>query len=462
MPATRASTNPIPTPRRIPLLGHAPLLDTRFPVRSLLKLTEKLPGLCKVEMPGQTLLLVKSQRFAAVAIDDDLFEKHVHNVLRQMRPFAGMGLFTANTRSPEWANSHRAIAPAFGAKNVSATQCLIEEKANSLVRRLLRSSAPVDVPEEMTRVTLDVIGLSAFSHDFRCVDGGPLHHFLQAMGENLKIAGYRARRLRLADFFYTSQTRAFDRNTRTLLNFAEQIVSQRIALAPKSGSDQGDLLDRMLAAKLDNRTCCHQIVTMLIAGHETTGALISFALYSLAKNPTILHKLRSETDNAFGDGPISADGLRNAPYLDQVLKETMRLYPPAPTFARRSKTGDVDLPESMTARSEDVLLLMLPAIHRDPAVWGNDAEQFKPERMAREKMATLPKGSYLPFGAGKRVCIGSSMALLEASIVVAKVVRSCNFQFDQPNYELAIEETPGFKPSNLKLQFTPRELPHAH
>jgi cytochrome P450/NADPH-cytochrome P450 reductase len=143
------------------------------------------------------------------------------------------------------------------------------------------------------------------------------------------------------------------------------------------------------------------------AGHETTSGLLSFLFYYLLKNPSAYQAAQRQVDEVIGRGPITADHMSKLPYIEACLRETLRLNPTAPAF--QVKPLDSDEPIYLAGGKFEVkkgqpIFAFLPSIHRDPAVWGSDADEFKPERMLDEPFSKLPKNAWKPFGNGMRGC----------------------------------------------------------
>ena len=246
-----------------------------------------------------------------------------------------------------------------------------------------------------------------------------------------------------------------------LHRMCDDIISKRRA---KMDPNAHDLLNNMIldsdpdtGEKLSDSNIRYQMVTFLIAGHETTSGLLTFATYYLIKYPEVFARVRKEADEALAAakgvmGDINPSSLQ---YINAVLKETLRLYPSAPQYAvsPRSKEG-VDLAGGYHIPFDQTVVVLLDQLHRDPKVWGPDREEFKPERWLDG--ATYPPDSYKPFGNGQRACIGRGFATQEAVLAIACIVLHFDLEFADPNYELHIKQTLTIKPKDFRVIARPR------
>ena len=211
---------------------------------------------------------------------------------------------------------------------------------------------------------------------------------------------------------------------------------------------------------LSDENIRYQIVTFLIAGHETTSGLLSFAIHLLLKHPEALARARDEVDAVFGAEAPRVEDLARLPFVEQVLQETLRLWPTAPAFALSAREA-TRLAGRYAIAPSDVLMVLVPMLHRDPESWGPDAETFRPERFAREAAERLPPNAWKPFGTGLRSCIGRGFAMQEALLVLAMVLHRFDLAAADPDYELAITETLTIKPKGLAVRARRRSVGEA-
>jgi cytochrome P450/NADPH-cytochrome P450 reductase len=223
-------------------------------------------------------------------------------------------------------------------------------------------------------------------------------------------------------------------------------------------SESHDLLGALLEGRdantgegLSDDSIIDNMITFLIAGHETTSGLLSFAFYYLLANPRTMEKARQEVDEVSGGEPITVQHLSKLPYLNAVLKEALRLQPTAPGFTLSASKDEV-IGGKYLIPANTPLVILLYMLHQDKAVYGEDAAEFKPERMLDGNFNKLPPNSWKPFGNGMRGCIGRAFATQEALLIVAMLLQNFAFEMADPTYKLKVKETLTIKPDNFKMK----------
>lgn len=191
------------------------------------------------------------------------------------------------------------------------------------------------------------------------------------------------------------------------------------------------------------------MITFLIAGHETTSGLLSFAIYYLLKNPEALSKSYEEVDRVLTDPIPSYLQVRELKYVRMVLNEALRLWPTAPLFSLYAKE-DTMLAGKYPLSKGDGINVLIPKLHRDTEVWGDDVEAFRPERF--EDPSKIPFHAFKPFGNGQRACIGQQFALQEATLVLGMVLKQFEL-IDHTNYQLKVKEALTLKPDNFTIRY---------
>jgi len=188
--------------------------------------------------------------------------------------------------------------------------------------------------------------------------------------------------------------------------------------------------------------------------------MLSFLFYYLLKNPAAYQTAQRQVDSVIGRGPITVEHMSKLPYVEACLRETLRLTSTAPAFTVQIVP---DGPESTTiggkyeVKKGQPISCLLAKCHRDPLVYGPDAELFKPERMLDEPFSKLPPNSWKPFGNGVRGCIGRPFAWQESILIVAMLLQNFNFRMDDPSYELKIKQTLTIKPKDFFMHATLRD-----
>ncbi|WP_316154116.1 bifunctional cytochrome P450/NADPH--P450 reductase [Cupriavidus sp. BIC8F] len=459
---------PIPRDPGWPLVGNLLQITPGALGQHLLGRSRHHDGIFELNFAGRRVPFVTSVALASELCDAARFRKYIGPPLSYLRGMAGDGLFTARSDEANWGKAHRILMPAFSQRAMKGYFDVMLRVANRLVDKWDRQGPDADiaVADDMTRLTLDTIALSGFGYDFESFASAELHPFIEAMVGALEEAMAKLTRFALQDRFMHAAHRKFDQDTRFMRDLVDDVIRRRRAgnAAERRGGTANDLLGLMLEARdpdtdqrLDDENIRNQVITFLIAGHETTSGLLTFALYELLRNPGVMAQAYAEVDAVLpGDAaPVYAD-LARLPVLDRVLKETLRLWPTAPAFAV-APFEDTLLGGRYLIRKDRRLSVVLTALHRDPKVWA-DPERFDIDRFLPEQEAKLPRHAYMPFGNGERACIGRQFALTEAKLALALMLR--NFQFtDAHDYQFRIKETLTIKPDGFTVRAR-RRRPH--
>ena len=222
---------------------------------------------------------------------------------------------------------------------------------------------------------------------------------------------------------------AMNRQRRAARGVLYEIIDRLIAdrRAQGNAADSGDLLSMLLQSRdeagdrMSDAEVRDQLVTLFVAGHETTSNALTWTWYLLSQHPAVETRLHEELDGMLGSRPPALADLPHLPYTMQIIKESMRLYPPAWVVNVRRAATDTTLGPYAVKRG-DQLWLSPFVMHRRPAYFP-DPERFDPDRWTAERERALPKFAYMPFGGGPRVCIGNGFALMEAHLIVAAVAQ---------------------------------------
>ncbi|UFQ19595.1 MULTISPECIES: bifunctional cytochrome P450/NADPH--P450 reductase [Streptomyces] len=435
------------------------------PVQQAVELARRYGPLYVRRYHGRDSLWASSLELVEELSDETRFAKGVGPALENVRGIAGDGLFTAYDDEPNWAKAHDILLPAFAMNSMRT----YHPHMLRVARRLIASwdgrfapgaarSAPVEVSEDMTRMTLDTIGLSGFGYDFDSFARTDPHPFVEALVRSLGHSQAKLARTPGGD--YAAEDAEFAADAAFLAEVVDEVIESRKA-AGDTATD--DLLGLMLNSPhpgsgevLDEANIRNQVITFLIAGHETTSGTLSFALYHLLKNPAALHRAQAEVDALWGDTPDpepSYEDVGRLRYVRQVLNETLRLWPTAPAFQRRA-LADTVLGGRHPMKAGEFAVVLTPMLHRDP-VWGDNVEEFDPERFAPEAEAARSPHAYKPFGTGERACIGRQFALHEATMLLGMLIHRYRF-IDHCGYELKVKETLTLKPDGFTMALAAR------
>ncbi|KAJ3540280.1 hypothetical protein NM208_g5131 [Fusarium decemcellulare] len=459
MTKTDETICPIPQPplKYMGLLGNLPDIDLAHIPESFAGLAEIYGEIYQLQLGSGRTIVLATQALCNEASDETRFYKAIANTNQQLRNLMGDGIFTSHTRDESWKRAHRILMPLFGPLSIKGMLPQMIDVASQLILKWDRFGyrTVFDCVEDFTKLTLDTIALIGFDYRFNSLYTEGLHPFVSAMMFSQVESGRRANRLsietRLRIF---SQAKYFEK-IKIMHDICDEIVQER----KENPQDTSDLLNAMLNGrdpetgdKLSEENIRYQMVTFLIAGHETTSGLLGFCLYMLLKNPEKMAKARAEVDELVGDGPVQLKHLSALKYLEAVIRETLRLYPTAPGWSVHCHQDTTLMGGKYLVKSTDRILMSLPRIHRDPKVYGNDAEDFRPERMMNGQYEKLPPGSYKPFGNGARACIGRGFALQEATLVLILILQRFEIELADPNYQLEILSTLTIKPKGLRIR----------
>ncbi|SIJ07434.1 sulfite reductase subunit alpha (flavoprotein) [Mycobacteroides abscessus subsp. bolletii] len=386
--------------------------------------------------------------------DEKRFCKHVGDYLVNLRTVIGDGLFTAYNSEPQWAAAHGVLMPAFALSSMRDYHPTMVQVCQRLLRKWDRCAAngiPVAVSEDMTNLTLDTIGLAGFGFDFESFTRPTPHPFISAM-VNLLLAAQEH-----PDLVQITET--MQQDMFVMHRVVDEVIAER---RTREGSEKVDLLGLMLNSRgslagpqLNEANIRNQIITFLIAGHETTSGALAFALYYLVKNPAVLAKAQQEVDALWGPEPVSEPAYADVSklkYVSQVLKESLRLWPTAPGYMREARY-DTTLC-GFPLQAGQPIYVDLPLLHRDP-VFGDNPELFDPARFSPEAFSAQRAAAFKPFGTGERACIGRQFALHEATMLLGLLIHRYRF-IDEFDYQLDIKQTLTVKPVEFHIKLLDR------
>jgi len=450
-------------PGRRPVVGDVLGADAASPLQSTMRRAAGLGPIFELKIFDQKFVFVSGAELAAELADESRFEKALSPALVALREFAGEGLFTAYNDETNWALAHDLLRPAFTREAMQRYHPIMLAAARELFDHWDGRTGPVDVSADMTRLTMETISRTAFSHDFGSFSRDDPHPFVAAMVAAL-TAGQRKGTLDSMPGA-ARMARRIDRRNAHHQAYVDGLLDDIIAARRAGGpGDENDLLGIMLdtphprtGERLDDLNIRHQILTFLVAGHETTSGALSFALHYLSRDPGLLARAHEEVDRVLGPDRDAEPTFEQVPklrFLRRVLDEGLRLWPTAPAFTR-SPREQTTLSTGHVMRPQDWAIVLLPLVHRDPAVWGDDADQFDPDRFLPERSRGRLPHSYKPFGTGERSCIGRQFALHESVLVLARTLHRYELAPD-PSYELHVAERLTLMPMGFELQLTPR------
>ena len=338
--------------------------------------------------------------------------------VRMLRGLLGEGLVVSE--GDLWLRQRRLMQPAFHRQRVAAYG---EVMATYAARRAAgwTGGAVVDVHHEMMELTRDIVAKTLFDADV----SGQAEDLTAASQVLMEEFGRRLGSLRVYLPFWlpTPANLRLWRARRHL----DAVVYRMIADRRRHAQDRGDLLSILLEAedaddggRMTDRQVRDEVMTLFMAGHETTAVAMSWTWYLLAQHPEAEARLFDELRTTLGGRAPTVTDLPALRYAEQVVTESMRLYPPAYGVGRQAvKATEVaghEIPPG------EIVIVPIWAVHRDPR-WFDDPEEFRPERWAGAAARRLPRFAYFPFGGGPRQCIGNAFAMMEAILILATIAQ---------------------------------------
>jgi cytochrome P450 len=330
---------------------------------------------------------------------------------------AGQSMLT--TDGEFWRRQRKLAQPAFHHHRVRAYADVMVRHAGRLGDRL-KDGETRDVHEDMMRLTLDIVAETLFGADV----GGDADRIGDAL-ETL-MARFSGFGPFVPPWFPAPRNFRMNRALKELDEIVYRIIHDRRA----SAVDRGDLLSMLLAAtteeggKMSDQQLRDEVITLMLAGHETTALALTFTFHLLARHPDVLTELSSEVTKVLGDRPATFADIQNLPYADWVVRETLRLHPPAWGIGREAvrpcRVAGVDVPQGAQ------LWLSQWVVQRD-ARWFPNPQAFEPERWRDDLAKRIPRFAYFPFGGGPRVCIGNAFAMMEAVLLLVTIVQRVRF-----------------------------------
>jgi cytochrome P450 len=364
----------------------------------------------------------------------------------EVRESLGNGLLTS--QDEEYQRQRRLVQPLFTRRRVDQYAAAMCDEAEAAVERWRRAPGQViELIDETAGLALRTVTRILFGTDVTAAIDVVQRSF-PVLGEYTRRRGFSP--VRVPRQWPTPANRRAAAAQRDLYQECDRIIAQRRAAndgvqgeaASDGNSDSGgDLLallsraggqdgDRLAATEVRD-----QVLIFLLAGHETTATALAFALHLLARHPRAQARAREEVDAVLGGQVPGAQHLNALPYLTMVLKEAMRLYPPAPMIGRRV-VADVEIGGHRIPAGADVAVSPW-VTHRHPGYW-NDPERFDPERFTPEAEAGRPRYAWFPFGGGPRSCIGQHFSMLELVIALAVVLRA--YELDAVDTEVPLTQ----------------------
>ncbi|MEO1563293.1 MAG: cytochrome P450 [Pseudomonadota bacterium] len=346
-----------------------------------------------------------------------------------LEPAIGKSLFIAE--GAHWRWQRRAAAPVFTMRNIKNLAPIMSDSAATTCERLDKAPGRADLFQEMVRTTFDVISAVTFSGD-DAMDSSAMHDAIEAYISS-------AAKVSILDVlgvptWVPRPNRIFNPNRLgTMQIAADEAIEARKKRGAKTPPDLLDLLldgeDPETKRRMNTEELRDNLLTFIVAGHETTALTLAWSLYLCAFDPNVQERLAEEAQRVLGGGIATADNVDALVFTEQVVKEALRLYPPAAFISRTAQ--DYDELCGREIQPKDTVMLPIYALHRNRLLW-EEADHFNPDRFGPGK--EYDRYQFLPFGDGPRICIGMQFALIEAKIILATLIS--RFRFDLVDWQV--------------------------
>lgn len=341
-----------------------------------------------------------------------------------LKPAIGDSLFIAE--GAHWRWQRRTAAPVFSHRNVMNLAPIMTAAAQRSADRVAQAGPrAIDMAADMVRTTFDVIADVTFSGD-GMFDADAVHRGIDAyISEAGKISLLDV--LGAPDWVPRPGRLIFSRNAvGDMRRIADEVIEARRQRGPDGVPDLLDLLmegeDPKTKRQMNTAELRDNLLTFIVAGHETTALTLGWSLYLCAFDQDVQDRARAELREVCGDGPVTGEHVEKLPFMRQIIDEALRLYPPAGMVSRTAMANDTLCGREI--RKGDTVILPIYALHRHHMLW-EDPDAFRPDRFADRK--SVERYAYLPFGDGPRICIGASFALQEAVIILGTLLNRFRF-----------------------------------
>ncbi|TNE85265.1 MAG: cytochrome P450 [Deltaproteobacteria bacterium] len=385
-------------------------------------------------------IVIASPEGAKCVLQTDAANYNKNNMgYREVARVLGDGLFTSD--GDQWRDNRVVLQPFFTRKTLAHYGEKMRKHSEDLAGSI--PEGPVDLAEETVALTLRILGDCIFDEDFEPYV--PL--MLEEFGTVLRIVNERVvNHVPLVDTLNVLRERTFQASLGRFNDAVQELVDKALA-DPDRAASQTSVIHALHAneATRDPKNVRDQVITMMFAGHETSAVALQWIFHTLATQPEWREKVEAEID--------AAEGFDELPVLERVIQETLRLYPPVWIVTRRIE-DDVVI-DGIEVKKGTLILVSIFTIHRNPKYW-DDPDRFDPDRFLPERTKDHVKGQYLPFGMGKRACVGSRMAMLELKTIVATLLREVRFDL-APGSAMHIESSLTLRPEGAEMICTRRQ-----
>ncbi len=445
----------VPILRGLPRIGHLIEMGL-WPLDFLTSIQRDHPELVTVLINGGSFTLVTNPALIeeVLVTQQKKFQKDKFLKL-YANPVFGNGLLSSD--GDFWLRQRRMAQPAFHRTRIAEySDAMTRHGAAAL--STLPAGTWMDIHPVMMRLTLDIVAETLFGE----VPADALQQISTALDQIMhQYAGDSIIQI-LSQLLNRTLDPAAERAFQQAVQSFDCVITDIIAARQQDTTPRSDLLSMFLAARDDEgvpmsrEQLRDECKTMFLAGHETTALTLSWTLWLVASHPEIQQRMADEVKTVVGNRSPSLDDIKALPFMEQVIRESMRLYPPAWVIQREALTdvllGSSDDP--FVIPKEHDVLVSPAAMHRDPRYYP-EPDRFLPSRWTTEFIASLPKYAYFPFGGGPRLCIGQQFAMMEATLLLAQCMQQGRWQvhpFHRVVAQPSITQRPKY---GIKIRYEP-------
>jgi cytochrome P450 len=388
--------------------------------------------------PFTTYVLVHPEHIEQVLrIQSDNFIKD--RMTKWLMPLLGNGLLTSD--GSFWRRQRKLAQPAFQRQQIERYAQVMVEHTERILEEW-RDGDVRDTHSELMRLTLGIVAQTLFASEL-AGDAGVIGDSLEIVMRYFLSPG---RWFRLYDYLPLPSVRRY----RRAIGRIDQIIYRVIRERRAQGRDAGDLLSRLIAARdedgrgMTDQQLRDEVVTLVLAGHETTALALFYTFYLLSQSPAAVDRLADELDQVLGDRAPTAADVPSLRYTEWVVRESMRLYPPAWGIAREA-LADCEIGGYHVPKGTQIFMIQW-LVHHDSR-WFDEPASFRPERWDNDLIKRLPRCAYFPFGEGPRICIGNHFAMMEAILILATIARRFRLTVE-PGQALSLMPSITLRPGN--------------
>lgn len=440
MSVTIPELQTIPGPAGYPLVGVIPKL-ARDPFQFMVDAGRTYSGVVRLNLGLAKVYLVSHPEYVRHILVTNHHNYWKGPILRGLKLIIGEGLFASDGLL--WQRQRRLLSPTFHRQRLAGMVGLMTGLIDEHMTRWqenVQHGRPLDLLEEMVPLNINILLKAIFGTSISLEE-------VRLVRQASDVIFHHSEKLIFSFFLPMGIPRPGHRRFKAALAVVNQLVDGIIAERRQQPADSDDLLSALLSAHdeesgrpMDDQQVRDEVMSLFMAGYESTAAALGWAWYLLSQHPAVEEKLQDELAGVLAGKPPTLADLPKLTYTRMVIDETLRLYPPFPTFFRTSyesdQLGDYHLPPN------SAIIISPYVTHRSPDYWP-DPERFDPERFAASSPAEPRPDAYYPFGMGQRLCIGSSLSLLEQQLILAMVAQK--FQRElvagyvlEPHYDIAL------------------------